>query len=392
MSNTIELEPAPEATPALELMPRADNLSIWGDLKAKAEALKLTAETLNVTSIEDTAGQKLARATRLSLREIRIAVEKRRKDIVEDMTKETARINSAARAVKEFIEPLEARLEEQEKFIERETARIRHELNVARYEEIKPFIPAGSIGDALRNYGDMTEAQWRECLADTKDLHALKQKREADAEAARLAKVKAEADERERIRLENIKLKEEAEAHDAAAKVEREAAAKRQRDIEAKAEADRKAAAEVLRKEREAAAAKAEKERKAAEEARQAIEWERQKEREAAAEKQRAADAAAAKERAAREKLEKEKAAADAADKRRKEAAAEAEKQRLADEAEARRKAAAAPDREKLIAFADSLAALSVPDVSKASIAVRENVAAKLQSFVNWIKTQAATL
>lgn len=387
-ATAIELEPAPEAAPALELMPRADNLSIWSDLKAKAEALKLTAETLNVTNIEDTAGQKLARATRLSLREIRIAVEKRRKDMVEDMTKETARINSAARAVKEFIEPLEARLEEQEKFIERETARLENERRTARSNEIRPFLQSVPTVDL----GKISEEEYQAMLADAKDLHALKLKREADAEAARLAKEKAEADERERIRLENIKLKEEAEARDTAAKAEREAAAKRQRDIEAKAEADRKAAADVLRKEREAAAAKAEKERKAAEEARRAIERERQKEREAAAEKQRSADAAAAKERAAREKLEKEKADAAAAEERRKEVAAEAEKQRLADEAEARRKAAAAPDREKLIAFADSLAALSVPDVSKVSAAVRENVAAKLQSFVNWIKTQAATL
>lgn len=392
MDTTIELETAPETAPPLELMPRADNLAVWGGFKTKAEALKLTAETLSVTSIEDTAGQKLARATRLSLREIRIAVEKRRKEMVEDMTKETARINSAAKAVKDYIEPLEKRLQAQEDFIEIETARLRHERNVARFEEIKAFIPANSWGDVTRNYGDMTDEQWLQCLSDAKDLHALKVKREADAEAARIAKEKAEADERERIRLENVKLKEEAEASEAAAKVEREAAAKRQQEIEEKAEAERKAAAEVLRKERADAAAKAEKDRKAAEDARQAIERERQKEREAAAEKQRAADAAAAKERAAREKLEKEKAAADAAEKRRKEAAAAAEKQRLADEAEAARKAAAAPDKEKLIAFADSIAALAVPVVSTASASVREDIAAKLQSFAKWIKAQAATI
>ena len=364
------LEPDTE-TPNLELMPRADAVAILDSYRTKAEALRHTAETLVITDPEDTKGMSLARATRLSLRTIRTEMEKKRVAMVEDMTKETRRINSTAKAVKDFIEPLEARLMEMEQFAERERERLRNKLRQDRLDELAPYLTSAPSVDV----GLMEPDSYATFLADQKDLHGLRMQREKAAEQARLAKEQAEAEERERMRLENERLKAEAEERERVAADERRKAEEERKAVEEAARKEREAAAEALRIEREAREAEA------------------KKEREAAAAKQREIEAAAAEERRKAEAaLRQEREAREAAERRQREAEA-AEKARKAAEEEASRKAAAAPDKEKLLAFAETVKALAVPSASSpAGQAVAAEVAAKVAGFARWIATQANTL
>ncbi len=331
------LEPETE-TPSLELMPRADAEAILNGYLAQAEALRHTAETLTVTAIEDIAGQTLARNTRLSLRSIRIETEKRRVAMVEDMTKETRRINAAAKAVKDFIEPLEERLLEQEQFVDREKERLLDARRQARLTELAPFLTSQPPVDV----GLMETDVYRSFLSDAKDLHALKLQRERAAEEVRLAKEKADAEEREKMRVENERLKAEAEAREAEALKEREAAAAKQREIEAAASKELKEAADALAKEREA--------REAAERR-----------------QQQAADA----------------------EQRRLNAELRAEEARKAAEAQAARKAAAAPDKQKLVAFVSLIQALPVPMLSAGNHHIQTDLIRRLAGAVTWIKAQA---
>jgi hypothetical protein len=57
---------------------------------------------------------KLARATRLTLKDLRVAVEKKRKELGEEALLQKQKIDGAAKQIREIIEPLEARLLEQE--------------------------------------------------------------------------------------------------------------------------------------------------------------------------------------------------------------------------------------------------------------------------------------
>jgi hypothetical protein len=52
----------------------AKTVGIWSKFRADAEKLKTTATTLTVTSLDDKANMRLARQTRLSLREIRLGL------------------------------------------------------------------------------------------------------------------------------------------------------------------------------------------------------------------------------------------------------------------------------------------------------------------------------
>ncbi len=324
-------------------------LAPFDEFKAKAEKLRITAETLTVTDINDKAGMKLARATRLELREVRIAIEKRRKELGEHHLRETQRINGDAKVLKELIEPLEARLQDQEDFIEREAARIASEKRNARTAELAPFLS----GPVSVDLGTMTDEAYAGLLSDSKGLHEAKIAREKKEREEAEAAVKAERERIEAQRLENERLKKEA--------VEREAAAEKQRQ----------AAAAALKAEQDRAA-----ERERVIQAR-AIEAQR-----IADENARAQAAKADAERKAREQAEKQIAAV------------RAEKLALAKAAaDAEEAAAAAPEKEKLRALAKTIRELHVPVLTtEKGVAAVVEIAAKVEAFAAWIGKKAEAL
>lgn len=286
--------------------PSTKQLAPFENFREQFEKLKSTAETLAVVSADDAAGMKLARVTRLSLKDVRVAIEHRRKELGEFHLRESQRINRDAKTLREIIEPLETRMLECEQFAEREAARILAEKTEARTVEIAPFLIAGAV---MANLGGIADAEYSALLADAKASHAARIAREAkeksDAEAARLA----EEAERTKMREENARLKKEADEREAKAKAE----AKKAADALAKAKADAK----------------------------------------------KAADAAKAKAKAEAKKLRDQSAAAAAELKR----IADAEKKAAADALAAEEAAAAAPDNAKLAAFAAALRALPIPEM-----------------------------
>jgi hypothetical protein len=244
VNSTLEIVPPPETEQPMK------QVAIWEPFEEKLAKLQMTALTLKVTDISQASEMKLARATRLTLRELRIAIEHRRKELGEYHLRETQRINAGAKTLKDLIEPLEERLLEQEEFIERAAAKERAERNIARCGELRPFVTDPTV----YNLADMAEQDYQELLAMCKNLTEQKRIAAEKAEAERLARMKREAEEHEHIRKENERLKNEARERERAARVERDKAQKERDAIEAKARAEREAVEAKARAEREKAA------------------------------------------------------------------------------------------------------------------------------------------
>lgn len=194
--------------------------------------------------------------------------------------------------------------------------------------------------------GLMQEDVFVAYLNAQKEAHKAKIEAEKKAEQERIAAEKAEAAERERVRLENEAL--------------RKAAIEREKEIEAER-------------------AKAEKERIA--------------EREEAARKQKAIEDAARIERekieAERAKIEAELRAKQQAELKVKQQAEAYEKQRI----EAEKQAAKAPDREKLVAFVNSIVLPALPVLkSEESKNIANDIAAKFDGFKAWATKQVQSL
>lgn len=324
---TIEMEEVPPNAVASVVVEK--QIASWDDFEEQAKKLKLTAETLTVTSVSQVAEMKLARVTRLTLKDLRVAVTHRHKKLKESVLEEGRKIDAGKNRLLALIEPLEERLLLQETFAEREMERKAAELRAARIAEITPYL----TGPLVVDLGLIAEVTYQNMLADMKSAHDAKLAREK-AEQEEIERKAAEAKaEQERIRAENEKLRKEAEARDAEHRKEKakmEAALAESNKAKLAAE---KAAKDAKDKaEREAAAAKAEKDR------------------------------LAAAEKAKKDKEEAERLAAEEA-------------------------AASAPDRDKVEAFIDALLRLPVPAAStKKWQTVCAEIGQKRLGFANWIK------
>lgn len=372
------VEPTVSAQPTNELIIQINDSGLE---KASAERIKEIflpfweaterwsdkAKALVVTSSDQLTEMKMAGEARKALKSIRVAVEKRRKELKEDSLRTGRAIDSIAKVLKERIEPIETYLDEQEKFAEREEAARKDAVEKDRTEALSKYPGLDLAFYDLRNMPEENFQQLLRSAQMAEEDRIAKEKAEAEAaakaEAERIAKEKAEAEERARIAEENQRLKAEAEA--------------KQRELEA----ERKSAEEALAAER--AAAEAEKKR-LAEEARAKQEAER-KAREEAEAKVRA-------EAEQREKIEKQLAEAKAAEAKRL-AEEEAQRKALAEaEEEARRKAATAPDKEKLSALARQIESVPMPEVSEAAAKIIEGTKTLLGKVSKYINDEAAKL
>lgn len=350
---------------------RADAVAIWDDYRMQAEKLKTTAETLTVTDVSQVAEMKLARATRLALKDLRVTIEKKRKELGEHYLRASQKINADAKTLKDIIEPLEARLLEQEEFAEREALRTENERRTRRTAQLSEFV----TGPVAVDLGKLTRDEYAALLRDSKEAHEARLarvKKEADEAEAR---AKVEAEERERIRLENERLKKEAQEAAEKARVEKKKADAELARVRAEAEAERKKIESAANAEREAAEAQ----RKAdAEKARK-----EQAKRDAAAKAEREASEAKARvEREAREKADAELAAIKAAEEKEK-----------ADCIAAQRAAQMAPEKEKLMALAMKFRRIIVPDMNTLKgIDTVHDIENKVEEFAAWIEQKAASL
>lgn len=355
---------------------------VWHGFRARYTPLAATADTITDPDI--------ARTTRLKIRAVRCEAENTRKELVAGLNKELGTINEKARGFREECEATEATLREIEEAAERQAARVKIELAAARGEMLAKL----GINGAAYPLGGMSQDDFEALHDGLKAAHEEKEKRRLEAEHARLLAEKAAADERERIRVENERLRAEAAEKEAALKAERE-----------EADRQRKAAEEAARKEREAmaAAAKALQEKREASFKAEMDAQARQRKAEIAAalKKQEAAEAklraekeesdrmALAQKEALEAKAFEERKAREAieADVRTKAAAEEANRRQ---EAEERAAAAKAPDREKLLAFAQQIRALEFPKMATEDGAkVLSTIETKCAEFAGWIEKRA---
>jgi hypothetical protein len=213
------------------------------------EAGKILAEhkMIVVTKEDDFALMAEARSKRLALKDIRVGVEKKRKELKEDSLKTGKAIDSVAKFVKEIIEPAEAYLEQQEKFAEIKRAERAAKIKSERIEKLMQYTDDLS----LYNLDEMTEDQFTGLLTTLKNQHEAKIAEQKKLEDERIAKEKAEAEERERISKENERLRKEAEEREIEAAKERKAAEQREADLRAEREAEQKAAQAKLDEERQ---------------------------------------------------------------------------------------------------------------------------------------------
>ena len=332
--------------PDLGLMPSAGVPQIWESYREKINQLVATAQSITVTDTEEVEIMKLARSTRLTLRQIRIDIERKGKELNEGDTE--ARRQALARmdktksevaALCAIIEPLEARLLEQEQFVEREQARTEADLRRIRTAEIAPFLTRPCSVDL----GVMPDEEYQAFLQDLKDAEAYRTDQEQKAATAAKEKELKDEVERKRLKAENDRLREENEAKEAAARAERAEAAKQKAATDAETariRAELKAQSDADKKRSDDA------------------------EREAQAIVERFNDDL----REKREAVEK----------------AEAEK------AEAARKSATAPDAQKLRELAAEIRALKIPKIAKESF--NTQIQNQQEKFALWIERNAEKL
>ena len=299
-------------------------------LAEQAAGLIADAERISVTNATQVTEIKQARAARLKLKAIRVEIEDARKGLKEESLRRGKAIDAVAGYLRERIEPVETRLENQEKFAERKEAERKAWLKLDREALLRPF-----ADPTYYDLSNMPESAWVSLLDSSRLAHEARAAAAAKVEADRLAAEAARVEEEKRVRAENERLRQEAVAAERAAKAERERMEAEARARDSAARVEREKAEVALRAEREA-----------------------------------------------REKLEREAVALEAA-----------EAKRLADEDKARKAAERAPDKAKIRAVATAVRAIQMPSVKSAEASVvLTNVFAKVESFAAWIEQQAEVL
>jgi hypothetical protein len=378
--NTLELEVVPKevASVSTELSVAKDKaLSLFAPFQTPYKA---AAELLLKESAATDAPA--ARRLRLDMVKARSSITNAKKSAKADILLAGNVIDWYHNKGVEQLEQAEARLEDIEKAAERAEAARKLELKTKRMAELS----AVSVDGQHFPLGEMPDDAYAQLLASSKLAHETKlaatAKAEADrieaervAEITRLKKIEDDRIERERIEAENARLKAEREESERLAKIEREkaaaalAAAEESARVERERVAKEKAAAEKLAAEKLAAQeAQAKKER-------EAIEAKAKAEREAAAEVARVER----EKREALEKAERERVAA--------------EQKRQKEEADALARAAAAPDKEKLLAFASLIETLELPEMATAKGKDAAQAAIEtIEQLVITIRTHASKL
>ena len=323
----------------LDLADAAQLRSAFEQMFAQADEWVARAKGIVVTSEDQKHEMRLARESRLALKDIRVNAEKTRKRLKENALRYGKAVDGVANIVKALIQPIEEHLLEQETFAERAAQARRDALRDARATALRAL---GTDPSTYADLGAMGDDTWDSVRATAE---AAKAQREEEARRAEAVRIEAE----------RIEAKRREDARQAAVKAEAERVA-REKEI-----ADENARLKAEAEEREKAVA---------------------------AERAKAAADAEARELAARAERERaEKAERELAAER--ERKAKEERDRQAEEA----RRAAAPDREKLAAFAEQLRALTLPAMTTArgqEIATGAQV--RLQKLATQIDEAAAAM
>lgn len=352
----------------------------FAPLFGKAREVMEKSLAIVVTDASQKMEMKLAAVCRKELKAIRVAGDKLRKELKEESLRKSRAIDGFNNILDHMIATEEDRLERQEKFVELKEQERKAELKTKREEVLRGL----QIDPGLYSLGEMTDDTFNTLVEGTRLARAAQAEKARKDEADRIEREQREAAERERIRLENERLKKEADEKEAALRLEREQRAAQEREAAEERERQKRLHAEQLDRERVAAQKAAAEEKRIADEKakaeREALEKKHAEERRVAAEKVR-------KEREVREKLEAElKAKREAEEKRL------AEQKRQQEEAEAeRRKAAAAPDKDRLMTYANAIRAIEVPELATNG-ALTTLIEQQRNKFIAWLESSTDKL
>lgn len=257
---------------------------------AHIEKLKEQYLPLTVSGVDDKEGYEKCKTARKGVKDLRIKVEKRRKELKEDSLAYGKMVDSKAKELSEPLKEIEAHLQSQERIIDDEKKRIKEEEERKKREQVEARMKAlamvGYHNLSMEALAIMPEEQYQQILIKATEEKHEKEKEEEERRAKLAALEKERAENEAKIRAqeeENRRLKQEALER------ERKENERLQREAEEKAREARKA---------EEAKARAEAEAKAKEEARLAAE--REKERKEQEERE-------AREREAQQKIADEK-------------------------------------------------------------------------------------
>ena len=194
-------------------------------LFAKAGEWIKRAKEIEVTSLDQTREMKLARESRLALKDIRVEAEKTRKALKEESLRWGRAIDGMCNVLKGLVEPIEAYLLEQETFAEREEETRRQALRRERAVMLEAF---GADASIYADLAALPEHQWVSVVETARFA------RDARVEADRVAAVQREQEERSRLEerealskrmleqdAENLRLRAEADKKDRELKAER---------------------------------------------------------------------------------------------------------------------------------------------------------------------------
>lgn len=147
-------------------------------------------KTIKVTDVNDTEGMAKARAKRLALKKARTTVENKRKELKEGIVKQGRAIDSIARFVKDTIAPAEEYLQLQEDYAKLEAQRAAEAKRAERLQRLSkyPVDPEYYNLDAMDDAAfdqliDKLEAERLAAIEHQKNVEA-QQKAEAEARAA----------------------------------------------------------------------------------------------------------------------------------------------------------------------------------------------------------------
>ena len=208
-------------------------------------------KTIVVSSETETELMTEAREKRLILKKARTTVENKRKELKSDIVKQGRAIDAVARYVKEEIQPAEEYLQLQEDFVKIKKEKEAAKLKAERIEKLSKY----SEDISLYNLDDMSDEKFESLYDSVKKEYENKVEAQKEAERIRLAEEEAERKRIEEQAKENARLKAEAEIREKQIEAERKAEAERLAKVEAEREKERReqlAKLEAERKKREA--------------------------------------------------------------------------------------------------------------------------------------------
>jgi hypothetical protein len=174
-------------------------------LERQANEWKEKAFQLVITDASQTEQIEEAKKARLSVRQIRLAIEKLHKEKKEDSLRKSQVLDLIKRTLVDLIEPIETHLKQQEDFVELQERNRAVELYKSRLAELEPYRVPGDNIDVL-DLGVMSEVVFNGIKTGVINAHTAREQEKADEAKAKLEQEQAKEKEIEKLKLKNERM------------------------------------------------------------------------------------------------------------------------------------------------------------------------------------------